>query len=159
MSMPDITTASVASRNEANRAAAVTMRSTTDELKACSSSPSDARRGEKVPAAVGAVGDPLGLLNLGPPCGERSGVGVRGAQLAARGTGLLVGEFVGLLFEEQLERPFGQSVCGGGGDLLEGAEVHVESGSVVPEGPPGDDLGPLPGEVVELSEFLRCEAG
>jgi hypothetical protein len=30
--MPDITTASVASRNEENRAVAVTMRSMTDEL-------------------------------------------------------------------------------------------------------------------------------
>jgi hypothetical protein len=58
-------TASAASRNEENRAAAVTTRSTTEELYPCSSSPRAARRGEKVPATVGTVGEAFGLLDLG----------------------------------------------------------------------------------------------
>jgi hypothetical protein len=105
------------------------------------------------------VGDPLDLLDLGSLSGERSGVGLRGTGFAAPGTGLSIGEFVGLLFEEQLESSFGQPLCGGGGDLLEGPEVHVESGTVVAESPLGDDLGPLAGEFVELLEFLGCESG
>jgi hypothetical protein len=157
--MPDIRTASVASRNEENRAAAVTTRSTTEELKACSSSPRAARRGEKVPATIGAVGDPLDLLHLGSRGGQGAGVGLGGTEPATSGTGLLVGEFVSLLFEEQLEGPLGQSVGRGVCDLLESSEVHVESGPVVPEGPFGDDPGPLPSEFVELLEFLGCEAG
>ena len=58
---------------------------------------------------------------------------------------------------EELERSLGEPLCGGGGDLLEGPEVHVEPGSVVPEGPLRDDPGPLAGEFVELLQFLRCE--
>jgi hypothetical protein len=105
------------------------------------------------------VGDPLGLLDLGSLSREGACVQFRVAGLSAGGTGLLCGKFAGLLFEEQLESPFGQSVSRGGGDLLEGAEVHVESGSVVAEGPLGDDLGPLSGKFVELLEFLGGEAG
>jgi hypothetical protein len=72
---------------------------------------------------------------------------------------LFGGEFAGLLLEEELDCPFGQPVCGGGGDLLEGSEVHVMSGSVVPEGPLRDDHGPPGGEVVEFPEFLGYETG
>jgi hypothetical protein len=138
---------------------AVTTRSTTEALYPCSSRPSAVRRGEKVPAAVGTVGDPFDLLNLGSPCGERACVWLGGTEFAAVGTGLSIGEFTGLLFEEELESPLGQSLSGSGGDLLEGAEVHIETGSVVPEGPPGDDLCPPGGEVVEFPEFLGGEAG
>ena len=72
---------------------------------------------------------------------------------------MLVGEFVGLLFEEELEGSLGQPLGGSGGDLLEGPEVHIEPGSIVAESPLGDDLGPLLCEFVELLEFLGCEAG
>jgi hypothetical protein len=138
MAMPDMRTASVASANEENLAAAVTIRSMTDELKACSSRPRAVRRGEKVPTAVGTVGDAFDLLDLGSLGSERAGVGFGGTELSAGGTGLLGGELVGLLFEEQLEGSLGQSLGGGGGDLLEGSEVDIESGSVVAEGPPVD---------------------
>src|SRR4051812_1272967 len=114
MAMPDITTASVASRNEENRAVAVTTRSTTDELYPCSSRARAVRRGEKVPATVGTVGEGFDLLDRGSPCGERSDVGLGRTELPARGAGLLGGEFAGLLFEEQLERSFGQPVGRGG---------------------------------------------
>jgi hypothetical protein len=66
-------------------------------------------------------------------------------------------EFGRLLLEEELEGALGQPVGGGVGDLLERAEVHVESGAVVAERSPGDDLGPLPGQVVELPEFVGRE--
>jgi len=104
------------------------------------------------------VGDPFGLLDLGSLCGEPSGVWRGGTELATRRTGLFGGEFVGLLFEEQLECSFGQSLSGSGGDLLEGSEIDVESGPVVPKGSFGDDFGPRSSEFVELSEFLGCEA-
>jgi hypothetical protein len=158
MSMPDIRTASAASRNEENRAVAVTTSSTTEELYPCSSRPRAARRGEKVPPAIGTVGDAFDLLNLGTRGGERAGVWLGGTELAALGAQLFGGEFAGLLFEEQLEGSLGQSVCGGVGDLLEGAEVDVESGSVVAEGPLGDDLAPLGSESAELAEFLGRES-
>jgi hypothetical protein len=85
-------------------------------------------------------------------------VGFGWARLAAVGTGLLWGELVGLLLEEQLEGPFGQALCGRGGDLFHGSEVDVESGSVVAEGPFGDDFGPAGGKGAEFLEFLGCES-
>jgi hypothetical protein len=71
----------------------------------------------------------------------------------------LIGELTGLLIGEQLEGSLGEPLRGSGGDLLEGPEAHIESGSVVAEGPLRDDLGPLPSEVVELLEFLGRESG
>ncbi len=154
MSIPAIRTAEVASRNEENLAVALTTCSMTEELKPCSSSPSGIRRGEKVPATIGTVGDAFGLLDRGPLCGEFPRVGLGRAEFAAGGTGLFVGEFIRLLFEEQLKCSLVESLCGGGGDLLEGAEVHIESGSVVPEGPLGNNLCPACGEIVKFSQFL-----
>jgi hypothetical protein len=62
-----------------------------------------------------------------------------------------------LLLEEQLECSFRESLCGSGGDLLEGAEIDIESGSVVPEGPLGDNLRPPGGQIVEFLEFVGGE--
>src|SRR5829696_3617712 len=157
MSIPAIWTAEVASRNEENRAVAVTNCSMTEELKPCSSSPSGIRRGEKVPATIGTVSDAFGLLDRGPLCGEFPRVGLGGAEFAAGRTGLFVWEFVSLLLKEQLECSLVESLRGGGGDLLEGAEVHIESGSVVPEGPLGNNLRPSCGQIVEFLEFVGCE--
>ncbi len=58
-----------------------------------------------------------------------------------------------------MEGALGQPVCGGVGDLLEGAEVDLESGAVVAEGPSGHDFGPLGGQGSELVEFLSGESG
>ena len=71
---------------------------------------------------------------------------------------MLGGELVGLLLEEQLEGSLRQSVCRSRGDLLEGSEVHIESGPIVAEGPLRDDLSPPGGEFVEFPEFLGREA-
>ena len=62
-----------------------------------------------------------------------------------------------MLLEEQLECSLVESLCGGGGDLLEGAEVDIEPGSIVPEGPLGNNLCPSCGEIVEFLEFVGCE--
>jgi hypothetical protein len=154
-----IRTASVASRNEEKRAVAVTIRSRTDELYPCSSSPRAVRRGEKIPSAIGTVSDAFDLLDGGSLSGERSCMGFGGTRFAAVWTGLLVGELTGLLLEEELERSFGEPLCSGGGDLLEGAEVYVEAGSVFTKCPFGNDLCPSGSEVVEFLEFLRREVG
>lgn len=95
--------------------------------------------------------DRLSLLHLRPLSGEGAGGGCGGAECSALRAGLVGGQFGRLLFEEQLEGALGQPVGGGVGDLLERAEVHVQAGAVVPERPLGDDLGPLPGQVVQLS--------
>jgi hypothetical protein len=117
------------------------------------------RWGEKVPAAVGTVGHALDLLDLGPPSHERACVRFRPAELAAVGTGLLGGELVGLLPEEELECSLGQPLGRRGGDLLHGSEVDAQVGSVVAEGASGDDLPSLGGECAELVGFLGGEAG
>ena len=71
---------------------------------------------------------------------------------------MLVGEFIGLLLQEQLQGPFGQPLGGGGGDLLEGAKIDIESRPVVAEGAFCDDFGPPGGEGAELVKFLGSES-
>jgi hypothetical protein len=69
----------------------------------------------------------------------------------------LLAQRLGLLFEEGLQGPRGESGGSGVGDLLHRAEIDVEPGSVVAEGAPGDDFAPLGGEALEFLEFLRGE--
>jgi hypothetical protein len=96
------------------------------------------------------VGEALNLLDLGPPSRERAGVGLGGTELSAVGTGLLVGEFLGLLLEEEFQGPFGEALGGGSSDLFHGSEIDVESGSVFAEGAFGNNFAPLGGK---LSKF------
>jgi hypothetical protein len=105
------------------------------------------------------VGHPFGLLDLGPLGSQGAVVRLGGTELAAGGTGLLVGELVGLLLQQQLQGSFGQPLGGDGSDLLEGAEVHIKAGTVVAEGPSGHDFAPLGGQGSELVEFLSGESG
>jgi hypothetical protein len=70
----------------------------------------------------------------------------------------LLAEGLGLLLEEGLQGSLGESGGGGGGDLLHGAEIDVESGALVAEGAAGDDLAPAGGEVVEFLEFVGRES-
>src|ERR1700680_4316565 len=131
----------------------------TEELKACSSNPRVARRGEKVPSAGGTVGDAFGLLDLGSLSGEGSRVWFRGTGLAAVGTEGLLGELVGLLLEEQLERSLGEPLCGGRGDLLHGSEIDIQPRPVVAERSLRNDFAPLGRQCPESVQFLRCELG
>jgi hypothetical protein len=67
---------------------------------------------------------------------------------------LVVGKPLGLLVKEELQGSFGQPLGRRGGDLFHGSEVDVQTGSVVAEGPFGNDFPPLGGEVSELVEFF-----
>jgi hypothetical protein len=68
---------------------------------------------------------------------------------------------LGLLLQEALQRPLGQPVGGGGGNLLHGPEIDVEAGSGVAEGVFGNDFPPLRGQGAQVVEFLgrRLECG
>jgi hypothetical protein len=61
------------------------------------------------------------------------------------------------LFEKGLQGALGESSGSGEGDLLHAIEIDVESGSVVAEGPSGNDFAPLSGEVTEFQQFLGCK--
>jgi hypothetical protein len=155
ISMPDIRTPKVASRNEEKRAVAVTICSKIEELKLCSSSPSSVRRGEKVPATVGTVAHRLVVGDL------LSAVEVEGtvfashdAGLATARTRLLLAEGVGLLFQEGSQSALGESGSGCRGELFQGGEVGVERGAGVAEGPTGKDFAPLSGEIMDVLEVL-----
>lgn len=115
------------------------------------------RRGEKVPAAVGTAADRLALSQLCALHLERALLRAQGARAPAVGTGLLLTQGVGLLFEKGLQGALGESRGSGAGDLLHGIEIDVKSGSVVTEGAPGDDFTPLGGQVTEFLEFLGGE--
>jgi hypothetical protein len=77
-----------------------------------------------------------------------------GTEFAAVGTGLLFGEFVGVLLEEQLESSFGQALCNGGGDLLHRSEIDIKVRPVVAECPLGNDFAPLGSQCPESVKFL-----
>ena len=77
---------------------------------------------------------------------------------AAVGTGLLLAQGGGLPFQQRLQGAFGDAGRGRLGDLLHRVEIDVESGAVRAEGPAGDDLAPLTGELAEFVEILRRDA-
>ena len=105
------------------------------------------------------MGDGFVLLDLTLLGGQCPSVGPGRTHDAATRTRLLVWDFVGLLLQEQFERPFGQTLSSHSGDLLKRAEVHIEPRSGIPEGSLGDDFGPSTSEGVEFLEFLVAEAG
>ena len=88
------------------------------------------------------MGDWFVLLDLTLLGGQCPSVGPGRTHDAATRTGLLVGDFVGLLLQEQFERPFGQTLSSHSGDLLKRAEVHIEPRPGIPERSLGDDFGP-----------------
>jgi hypothetical protein len=69
----------------------------------------------------------------------------------------LVREFVGLLCQEQLECSFGQPARGRSGDLLEGAEIDIQTRSVISEGALGNNLCPSCRQIVQFLEFLGAK--
>jgi hypothetical protein len=84
-------------------------------------------------------------------------MGLRGTEPAAVGTGLLLGESLGLLVEEQLEGSCGKPLGGRGGDLLHSSEIDIQTGALVAEGPFGNNFRPLSSKRVEFLEFLGCK--
>jgi hypothetical protein len=98
------------------------------------------------------------VFDSGALCRECARVWLGGTDLTAVRTGLFAGESLGLLLEEQLERSFGQSLRGSGGDLLEGAEVDIEPRPVVAECSLGNNFGPLSRKVVKFLKLLGRES-
>jgi hypothetical protein len=112
------------------------------------------RWGEKVPAAVGTVGDGF-VLSQG--CAlrlERAWLPAEGTGPSAIGAGLLLAQGIGLLLEKGLQRALGESGSGGEGDLFHRSEIDVESGPAIAKGASGDDFAPLGGEAAEFVDFL-----
>ena len=120
------------------------------------SSRSDVRRGEKVPAAVGTMGNRLfGLKGLAGLDDERTDVsGARAKPVAGR-TGELVGQAAGLLAEEGVQGALGQSIGRGLGDGFQGGEVEDRRRRVVGSDAAGDDFAPLTSQRTEFLEVLR----
>jgi hypothetical protein len=63
------------------------------------------------------------------------------------------------LLQERGEGALGQSAGGDVGDLLQGEQIDVESGSGVAERAARDDFPPLGSQIAYILEFLGCESG
>ena len=68
-----------------------------------------------------------------------------GAEGAAVRAGVLVAQGLSLLFQQGVQRAFGQACGGGPRDLLHGVEIDVEAGALVAEGAAGNDFAPAGG--------------
>jgi hypothetical protein len=92
----------------------------------------------------------------GPRRGEDSGFAVERTDGATLRTGLGFAQSLGLLVEESGERPLGQTVRGGLGQLLHEIEVDVQAGASGAEGAAGNDFAPVSGERTDfLEQFGR----
>jgi hypothetical protein len=76
---------------------------------------------------------------------------------AAGRTGLLRPQRLGLLFQEDGNRPLRQSGRSRLSDLFHGGQIDVGAGSGVAEGASGDDLTPLGGQFADILEVLGVE--
>lgn len=74
------------------------------------------------------------------------------AELLTVGTGLVVGEGLGLPFEQGGQDAFEQALGGDLGGLLEGEQVDVEAGAWLAKGAAGNNLAPLVGKIMEMGE-------
>src|SRR5258708_27602197 len=79
------------------------------------------------------------------------------ARPLALGARELLRQRLGLLFQEGGGRTFGQTTGGGDGDLFQGGEVGVETGTNVPEDAMGHNLAPAGGQVTEFLELFRSQ--
>jgi hypothetical protein len=121
-------------------------------LKSWPSRPREGRRGEKLPAATGAVTDRFVEVEFAALDGQGSWLVFGLALGSAFGAGLLGGEGVVLLFEEGGDGALGQAAGGGGGDLLHGGEVERDAGGHGLKGASSDDFAPLGSELLDLLE-------
>jgi hypothetical protein len=88
---------------------------------------------------------------------EGAFVTAQDASPSAVGTGLVLAQGLGLLFEQGLQGSLGETGGRGESDLLHGREIDVESRPLVPVDASGDDFAPLGGKLVEFLEFVGCE--
>jgi hypothetical protein len=88
---------------------------------------------------------------------QPAGLPPQGAGRAAGRAGLLWAEDVGLLFQEGAQGALSQSGGSGGGNLFQGGEVAVEPGTLIAEGPSGNNFAPLGGQIVDVLEVLGRE--
>jgi hypothetical protein len=95
------------------------------------------------------------LLQLNALHLERAWLSAKRAKPSAVGTGLLLAQGVGLLFEESLQGTLGEASGGGEGDLLQSRQIDIESGALVAEGASGDNFAPLGSEAAEFLDFVR----
>jgi hypothetical protein len=96
------------------------------------------------------------VLQLCPCHGEGAWLELHRTGAATSGTGLLLAQSGGLLFQEGLQGA-GQEAGGGGlSDLLEGVEVEFE-GCLVGASAPGNDFAPLGGELTQFLELVWGE--
>jgi hypothetical protein len=79
------------------------------------------------------------------------------AEAATVGAGLLRGQGVGLLAEQNREGTFADTSGRGAGDVLHGLEIDLGAGSGIAEGASGDDFAPLGGEVTDFLKVFRGE--
>jgi hypothetical protein len=86
---------------------------------------------------------------------ERPGLALDGTKALAVGAGVLGSESLGLLFEQGGDGAFDQSAADLQGQFLHDREADIRSGSLGPEGTPGDDFSPLGGELAEFADVFR----
>jgi hypothetical protein len=99
------------------------------------------------------VADRFALLEFGPLRSQRPLPAAGRTGPTAVGTGLFLGQGGTLAFQEGRQDAFGQPRGGGLSDRLHRIEVDIESGSVVAEGPTGDDFPRLGRELAKVVEF------
>jgi hypothetical protein len=78
-----------------------------------------------------------------------------GAESATVGAGLLGGEHLGLLLDEDAEGSLGHAGRGRGGDLLHRLEVKGSARGEIARDASGDDFSPAGGQVVDFLQSLR----
>src|SRR5438552_145232 len=101
------------------------------------------RWGEKVPAAAGTVADRFAWLQLSALHLEWAFLPAEGTRPSAVGTGLLLAQSLGLLFEEGVQGALRESGGGSQGDLLHDAScvgVVTTTKEKVPSLPYRDEL-------------------
>src|SRR5262249_32805932 len=117
-----------------------------------------ARRGEKVPAAVGTVTHGLVQREVAALHSQGSVLVVQQARSAAVGARRLGAEGLGLLLQEGGERTLGQASGRGRCDLLQRPKVDLGAGAGLAEGATGNDFSPLGRQVTDFLDLLRRES-
>ena len=87
--------------------------------------------------------------------GQGARLAADGAKRATARARLLRAQGAGLLLEQDCQCALGESGSGRAGQLLQGVEVHVQTGTLGAESAAGDDFAPAGGQVTDFTEELR----